>query len=157
MPMINVPLTPWTDIPKLKRSKLWARLAAEEASLRKQEERIKIRRAELKLELYDVMSSALPEGVKSVEYDYTFTDPETGETATEPLQFTKLDGSTTTSFKKEKLLEIPIPCTNPKCKAVMSIDADMIESCVEHGVSKPTVRVEKIKAKKNGNGGGNGQ
>lgn len=150
MPTVNVPLTLWSDIPALKRSKAWQRLAKEEAQLSAEAKRIKARRDELKLELYDELKDRLPEDVKSVRYDYTYVDPETEEEVTLPLQFTAVGAGKSRSFKVERLLTVPIVCSNPKCRTENHITADEIEECYEESPRKPTVRVEEIKEKGSG-------
>lgn len=152
MPTITTPLTLATAIPALKKSKRWSMLASEEAELALLTKRVQARRAELKLELYDLLDGALPEDTKSVQYDYTYTDEDTGEEHTTSFQFTKLAGGTESkTFKKERLLTIPIPCPRKGCKGIAHVDTDMLESCVEYGQpSKPTVSVTEIKQKAGG-------
>ena len=130
MPTIEVPLQSWKEISNLRKSKKFAKLASEAATLARQEKFIRARRQELSLELYDILNESLDSEVKSIEY--------------EGVRLTKIDGGETSRFNKKKLMTIPIPCANPKCKAVNHVTSDVIDECTDRGTRRPSVSVTPI-------------
>lgn len=128
MPMIEVPLKPWTEYAELRKSKKFKALADEAVKLAAQEKVLKARRTELSLELYDLLDAALSDDEKSIEYAGAV--------------MTKRVGGQSSRFDKKKLMTTPIPCSNPKCKTVNHVTVDLIEACTKYGERRPGVSIK---------------
>lgn len=135
MPMVEVPLQKWSDIPALRKSKKFRQLANEALELKREQKQLEARRSELSLDLFEILDEALPTGVKSIDY--------------EGAMLTKRASGKWSRFDKKKLMETPIPCSNPKCKADNHVTADIVEACTKTGESRPGVSV-KLPGEENG-------
>jgi hypothetical protein len=128
MPTIEVPLQSWTEIAALRKSKKFKSLADEALKLTEQEKYIKARRSELSLELYDILEANLDEQTKSIEY--------------QGAVLTRKAGGQSSRFDKKKLMQMPIPCANPKCKTENHVTVDVIEACTTTSDRRPGVSIK---------------
>lgn len=128
MPMIEVPLPSWTEIAGLRKSKKFKKLADEAVELKRQEKALSARRAEIGLELYDILEEELDDTMKSVSY--------------EGATITRKAGGKSSRFDKKKLMAMPIPCANPKCKTDNHVTVDIIEACTKYGDRRPGVSIK---------------
>lgn len=142
MPLIEVPLQSWHDIPVLKRSKKFAKRSDEALALSYLSKLIEARRQELSIELYDALEEGLGEEVKSVAYapvdDINRTKildivnelvPDDEDFSVTGAVMTRKAAGKSSKFDKKKLMQMPIPCSNPKCKAENHVTVDIIEAC----------------------------
>jgi hypothetical protein len=128
MPLIEVPIKPWTEYSALRKSAKFKRLADEAVKLTAQVKVLEGRRKELSLELYDLLDEALQDGEKTIEF--------AGAT------LTKRAGGEPSRFDKKKLMQVPIKCSNPKCKTENHVTVDIIEACTTHGERRPGVSIK---------------
>lgn len=132
MPTINMPLVPYDKFKELKRKTAKEKLARR-VELYREQERIKIELKTLNAELYGVLRSALPEELKSVEFDR--------------CQVTALDGSPRKTFDAKKMRETLFEC--PNCEHDITVPAKVIESAYKYGKTPdPTVSVTSLDKKK---------
>lgn len=129
MPTIEVPLKPWIEIPALRKSKKFQKLADEMVELTEQVKMLEARRAELSLEQYDILNEALDDDTKSIEYrGYRLTRRAPGKVG---------------RFDVKKLMKRPIPCI--KCKTANHVTADVVDECKTFSDVRPGVSVTAIK------------
>jgi hypothetical protein len=136
MPTIEVPLQSWTDIPALRKSKKFTKLADRAIELARQEKVLKAARQELSLELFDILDEVLDDQTKSIAY--------------EGATLTKRAGGQTSKFDKKKLMTMPIPCSNPKCKTDNHVTVDIIEACTKKSDRRPGVSIKLPGEEENG-------
>lgn len=154
MPLVKVPSPLWSEITGLKNSKKFKRFADEATALTWLSKLVKARREELSIELYDMIGSRLPDGVKSLEFNDAEIDRDRLMEIVEALvpdtdDFDIIHAATMTAkasgassrFDKKKLLATPIKCSNPKCKTENFVTTDVVEACTSHGERRAGVSI----------------
>lgn len=137
MAMIAVPLQEYTKFKELKRAKARKALARR-VELYGQKKLIEAEIAKLNTELFHVLRVALPDDVKSVEY--------------EGHQVTTLAGSSRRTFQVKQLMAETFEC--PHCEDDVMVPQGVVDLCWKTGKqSAPTVSVKKIGEKDSDDGG----
>jgi hypothetical protein len=128
MPKIEVPLPSYDEFKELKRATA-KRLLARRVELYRQQSEVKKELGELNRKLFALLSSVLPDGVKSVEFD--------------GCQVGTIVGSARKSLSTSDLLTIPFEC--PHCEEELTLPANVLVRSYRYGKEpEPTVGVRMI-------------
>jgi hypothetical protein len=134
MPVVKVPLHPYTDYPALRKRR---KLLEERVALYLQQQAVKTRLDVLNFELFGDLRSALPADVKSVEVEFEGDD----------YQVTTLSGGARRTFDREAAVTTAFkcPCRACKGKEKITIPAKVLDGCYKTGKeSKPTISVRRV-------------
>lgn len=153
MPVVEIPVPSWSDVPTLRKSKKFKRLADEALALTWLMKLVAARRSELSLELYDTLDGQIPHGLKSLEFNDAEIDREKLMEIVDKLipdddefeiihagTMTAKAGGPSSKFNKKKLVSTPIPCLG--CGVENFVTTDIIEACTTHGERRAGVSIK---------------